>query len=128
MPVMTAPHEAFAEDPHARSAPRPGRAGTAGEGPEKADREEAAGGLDRRADPPLPLRARLQSAVAELPGLPEVDPLERYGIRNLTVLWLEADKSEHTQRAYYADLAGWLDWCVRTGIDPIAARRADVDA
>jgi site-specific recombinase XerD len=74
------------------------------------------------------LRAALRAAVAELPGLPDVDPLDRYGVQNLTVLWLEADKSEHTRRAYYADLADWLGWCRRTGIDPPAARRADVDA
>jgi site-specific recombinase XerD len=44
------------------------------------------------------------------------------------MLWLKADKSEHTQRAYYADLAAWLSWCRRTGLDPLQARRADVDA
>jgi integrase/recombinase XerC len=46
----------------------------------------------------------------------------------LTVLWLEADKSDHTRRAYYADLGDWLSWCERTRLDPLAARRADVDA
>jgi len=74
------------------------------------------------------LRAALRAAVAELPGLPDVDPADRYGVQNLTVLWLEADKSEHTRRAYYADLADWLGWCYRTGIDALTARRADVDA
>jgi site-specific recombinase XerD len=44
------------------------------------------------------------------------------------MLWLRADKSEHTQRAYYADLAAWLSWCQRSGLDPLQARRADVDA
>ena len=51
----------------------------------------------------------------------------RYGLRRLTVLWLEADKSEHTRRAYFGDLASWLGWCQRTGLDPLAARRADID-
>jgi site-specific recombinase XerD len=74
------------------------------------------------------LRVLLGTAVEALPGLAPSDPLERYGVRNLTVLWLEADKSEHTRRAYYADLADWLTWCTRTGIDPLTARRADVDA
>jgi integrase/recombinase XerD len=74
------------------------------------------------------VRDLLRAAVAHLPALPEVDPLDRYGVRNLTVLWLEADKSDHTRRAYYADLADWLSWCLRTGVDPLAARRADVDA
>lgn len=73
-------------------------------------------------------RAAVQEAVAVLPALPPYDRLDRYGVRNLTVLWLEADKSEHTRRAYYADLADWLTWCERTGLDPLAARRADVDA
>jgi integrase/recombinase XerC len=79
-------------------------------------------------DPVGALRTVLQAAVEQLPGLPSSDPLERYGVQNLTVLWLEADKSEHTRRAYYADLADWLGWCRRTGIDPLEARRADVDA
>ncbi|GHF33927.1 tyrosine recombinase XerD [Amycolatopsis bartoniae] len=70
----------------------------------------------------------LAEAVALLPALPPADPGDRYAIRHVTVLWLKADKSEHTQRAYYADLAGWLSWCQRTGLDPLQARRADVDA
>lgn len=73
-------------------------------------------------------RAKIAEAVAELPGLPEADPADRYHVRALTVLWLEADKTEHTRRAYYADLASWLSWCQRTGLDPLRARRADVDA
>jgi integrase/recombinase XerC len=68
--------------------------------------------------------------VAVLPALPQQGPGpdERYSLRVLTVLWLEADKSDHTRRAYYADLGDWLSWCERTGLDPLAARRADVDA
>jgi integrase/recombinase XerC len=78
-------------------------------------------------------RAQLTQAVAALPCLlhPVADhrhPPDRYGLRMLTVLWLEADKSDHTRRAYYADLAAWLGWCERTGLDPLSARRADVDA
>lgn len=70
----------------------------------------------------------LAKAVELLPALPPADPGDRYAIRHVTMLWLKADKSEHTQRAYYADLAGWLSWCERTGLDPLRARRADVDA
>lgn len=70
----------------------------------------------------------VRDAVAALPALPPADPGDRYGLRVLTALWLEADKSDHTRRAYYADLAEWLAWCGRTGLDPLAARRADVDA
>lgn len=80
------------------------------------------------ADPTQAVREEVSAAVAQLPALPPADPADRYHVRNLTVLWLEADKSEHTRRAYYADLAAWLTWCARTGLDPMAARRADVDA
>lgn len=80
--------------------------------------------------PPEGARALLREAVADLPALPppSPDPADRYGLRLLTVLWLEANKSLHTRRAYYADLADWLTWCDRTGLDPLAARRADLDA
>jgi integrase/recombinase XerD len=78
--------------------------------------------------PPVTGHAALREAVAALPGLPPADPSDRYGLRILTALWLEADRSEHTRRAYYADLADWLTWCVRTRLDPLSARRADVDA
>ena len=126
IPVMTALDTALPEEPPAGTdAMSTAVAGTRNErtadswGPKKEAPLEQSG-----AD----LRAALRGAVAELPGLPDVDPLDRYGVQNLTVLWLEADKSEHTRRAYYADLADWLGWCLRTGIDPLAARRADVDA
>ncbi|WP_410663804.1 tyrosine-type recombinase/integrase [Amycolatopsis sp. lyj-84] len=73
-------------------------------------------------------RQVLAEAVALLPTLPPADPLDRYAIRHITTLWLETDKTDHTRRAYYADLAAWLGWCDRTGLDPLTARRADVDA
>lgn len=87
-------------------------------------------GRGARELPRLDDRRLLQEAVDALPALPpaSAQPDDRYGVRMLTVLWLEADKSEHTRRAYYADLADWLGWCRRTGLDPLAARRADVDA
>ncbi|HEY6793864.1 MAG TPA: site-specific integrase, partial [Kineosporiaceae bacterium] len=86
------------------------------------------GALDRL--PPGADRRRLTDAVAALPALPDpaAEPDPRYALRTLTVLWLEADKSDHTRRAYFADLAGWLGWCERTGLDPRQARRADLDA
>ncbi|WP_433323203.1 tyrosine-type recombinase/integrase [Spirillospora sp. CA-294931] len=66
-------------------------------------------------------------AVALLPALvPEV-PGDRYGLRALTAAWLRSQNSDATRRAYYRDLAGWLDFCARTGLDPLAARRADAD-
>lgn len=67
-------------------------------------------------------------AVELLPALPPADPADRYAIRHVTALWLAVDKTEHTRRAYFADLAAWLSWCGRTGLDPLLARRADVDA
>lgn len=70
----------------------------------------------------------LADAVDLLPALPPADPADRYSVRHITVLWLSVDKSEHTRRAYYTDLAAWLSWCARTGLDPLRARRADVDA
>lgn len=66
-------------------------------------------------------------AVAVLPALPADAPGDRYGIRTLTAAWLRTLKSEATRRAYYGDLAGWLGYCDRTRLDPLAARRADVD-
>lgn len=85
----------------------------------------AAGGY---LDGPEPGRDDLANAVELLPSLPPPDITDRYSIRHVTVLWLAADKTEHTRRAYYADLAAWLAWCSRTGLDPLEARRADVDA
>lgn len=66
-------------------------------------------------------------AVALLPALPPDDPGDRYGLRLLTAAWLRSQSSDATRRAYYRDLAGWLDYCARTGLAPRAARRADVD-
>ncbi|WP_165978137.1 tyrosine-type recombinase/integrase [Actinomadura darangshiensis] len=66
-------------------------------------------------------------AVTLLPALPPDDPGDRYGPRLLTAAWLRSQSSDATRRAYYRDLAGWLDYCARTGLDPRAARRADID-
>ena len=82
----------------------------------------------RDPDPVSALRRAIADAVALLPALTDVDPHSRYGTHALTVLWLEADKTPHTRRAYFADLSDWLGWCQRTGLDPMRARRADVDA
>ncbi len=66
-------------------------------------------------------------AVALLPALPPDDPGDRYGLRLLTAAWLRGQRSDATRRGYYRDLAGWLDYCARTGLDPRTARRADID-
>ncbi|WP_019813109.1 tyrosine-type recombinase/integrase, partial [Saccharomonospora saliphila] len=75
-----------------------------------------------------PHGAAVAEAVELLPALPPADPADRYSVRHVTVLWLSVDYSAHTRRAYYADLAAWLSFCHRTGLDPLRARRADVDA
>lgn len=69
----------------------------------------------------------IEQAVALLPALPPDDPGDRYGLRALTAAWLRSQRSDATRRGYYRDLAAWLDYCARTGLDPRAARRADVD-
>lgn len=79
-------------------------------------------------DGPEPSHDDLATAVELLPALPPPDPTDRYAIRHVTMLWLATDKTEHTRRAYFADLTAWLSWCDRTGLDPLSARRADVDA
>ncbi|WP_067830339.1 tyrosine-type recombinase/integrase [Actinomadura kijaniata] len=74
------------------------------------------------------LRHLLVKAVAVLPALPAPDPSDRYGLRQLTVLWLERLESHHTRRAYWRALSSWLTHCQRTALDPVNARIADVDA
>jgi site-specific recombinase XerD len=76
---------------------------------------------------PTMLRALVASAVLQLPALPPHDPGDRYGIAKLTTSWLLSKNSHHTRRAYFGDLASWLSYCSRTGLDPLAARRADAD-
>lgn len=66
------------------------------------------------------------SAVAALPLPAEPNPDARWGLRASTVAWLR-DLSAHSRRAYFRDLAGYLDWCRTTGLDPLHARRADID-
>lgn len=76
---------------------------------------------------PGPALDPIGQAVALLPALPPDDPDDRYGLRSLTAAWLRSQSSDATRRGYYRDLAGWLDYCARTGLDPREARRADID-
>lgn len=69
--------------------------------------------------------ARIQDSVHALPGLPPPDPTQRYGVHRLTATWL-AGLAPHTRRAYFRDLAHFLTWCQRDGLDPRAARAADL--
>jgi integrase/recombinase XerD len=75
----------------------------------------------------IPGAHELANAVAALP-LPDDDAAERWNVRTASVSWLASRKSPHTRRAYFRDLADYLAWCDRTGLDPRAATRADVDA
>jgi len=71
--------------------------------------------------------AQLAAAVSALPALPDADGA-RYGPRSLTAAWLASMASRHTRRAYFTDLTDLLAWCSRHGLDPLTARRADLDA
>jgi integrase/recombinase XerD len=66
-------------------------------------------------------------AVALLPALPPEAAGDRYGLRLLTAAWLRGQSSDATRRGYFRDLGDWLDYCARTGLEPRAARRADID-
>lgn len=62
--------------------------------------------------------------------LPTPLPGERYPVRGLTELWCTTvigRDSEHTRKAYEFGLTLWLDYCLRAGVDPLRARRADID-
>lgn len=67
------------------------------------------------------------ASVAALP-LPSDDAAQRWNLRTATAAWLRSRKSIHTRKAYFRDLADFLAWCDRTGLDPRAAVRGDVDA
>jgi integrase/recombinase XerD len=42
--------------------------------------------------------------------------------------WITAKaKSEHTERAYRTDIAEWFSWCAGHGVDPMLARKTDVE-
>jgi integrase/recombinase XerD len=49
-------------------------------------------------------------------------------LRPLLAAWLLSFKSVHTVRNYRHDLAHWLAFCVEHQLDPLAARRAHIDA
>jgi hypothetical protein len=49
-------------------------------------------------------------------------------MRRLVAAWLLGYESRATRRNYGLDLAAWLDFCDRHGLDPMQARRPHVDA
>jgi integrase/recombinase XerD len=72
------------------------------------------------------LKALIAARVDELPGLPDRDPAERYGLRNLTTSWLGDMPSHNTRRGYWRYLADWIGYCDWHRLDPLATRLADV--
>jgi integrase/recombinase XerD len=70
--------------------------------------------------------AGIAGAVAALPALPAAQAGERYGVRQLTITWL-GGFAAHTRTAYFRDLAHYLAWCQRQGLDPGRARISDLD-
>jgi site-specific recombinase XerD len=77
--------------------------------------------------PVNPVLAVVRDSVDALP-LPVDDAGRRWNLRTATAAWLASRKSAHTRAAYFGDLGAWLAWCKRTGLDPRAAVRGDVDA
>ena len=71
--------------------------------------------------------AAIAESIATLPALPAARAGDRYGARALTHLWLRRRRSDNTRRAYFRDLGLWLAYCARHGVDPLRARRADID-
>lgn len=67
--------------------------------------------------------------VAARATLPTPGADERYSVRGLTALWSYelTRRSKHTHRSYTYAVTEWLDYCLRSRIDPLRARRADVD-
>jgi integrase/recombinase XerD len=75
----------------------------------------------------------------ELAGNLPAHPAEQGGdaIRQMVAAWLLAQESQHTKTAYARDLVstaprmkvpGWLPWCTERELNPLAVRRAHVDA
>lgn len=86
--------------------------------------------LRREAGLEAPRPGEVTLASAARLALPPPAPGERYHLRGLTELWaatVAGAESEHTRRSYETGLAQWLDYCLRSRVDPLAARRADVD-
>ncbi|ROP21251.1 phage integrase family protein with SAM-like domain [Couchioplanes caeruleus] len=78
------------------------------------------------ADSPSHPGTGIAAAVAALP-LPVGEPGTRWSPHTVTAAWLAARRSPHTRRAYFRDLADYLAWTDRHGLDPRQARSGDVD-
>src|SRR5690625_1211144 len=82
--------------------------------------------LTRRRTGPM-AATDVAAAVSTLP-IPTTNPTDRYSPPRLTYDWLQEFGSDHTRAAYYRDLSTWLAFCAATHINPLSARRADIDA
>jgi len=65
---------------------------------------------------------------AELISVPTMVTPVPTRLAELTTLWLSRQRSAHTRTAYRRDLWQWGEWCAATGLDPLTARPADLDA
>lgn len=70
------------------------------------------------------MASKLASLVTpQAPAPRDDDPLRR-----LVAAWLLSYDSANTRKNYGRDLTQWFAWCTEHGLDPLAARRAHVDA
>lgn len=65
--------------------------------------------------------------VDELAGSQELADLPEPRMRLLVGGWLAGFRSGRTRRAYAGDLVAWRGWCETRGLDPLGARRVQVD-
>lgn len=75
----------------------------------------------------------LEPAAREV--LPPAEAGERYHVRGLTERWaselaeaaVRDGRQPHTARSYTYTVARWLRFCLLEGLDPLRARRSDID-
>ncbi|MEU8024637.1 tyrosine-type recombinase/integrase [Micromonospora haikouensis] len=75
---------------------------------------------------PPPLADRITAAVDALP-LPDSWPGTPWSPRAETTAWLYSQRSVHTRRAYFQDLAQYLRWLDAVGRSPTQVTKADLD-
>src|SRR5215472_18192377 len=84
----------------------------------------------KRTGPPhdmvIPLNMSFVTPVLKVVSGADQAPLDAR-IARLRDEWLDGFKSQETRRGYWGDHAAWLTYCAGHGIDPLAARRVDVN-
>jgi integrase/recombinase XerD len=101
-----------------RDSARPGEAGRL---PCRSDGSPEAGDHGER---PAPVSGLLGDLAEELLPAQLWPDLEQ---RLLVSGWLAGFRSPRTRRAYAGDLLAWQRWCAARGLDPLRARRVQVD-